>query len=169
MENTIHKVTVGFTSQVFDKKTGECISQEFIAGDQVNYEDEYGEPIEGDNNLYFPLEMVQPEIVDPDIATGYLVSDWDCGITISIEATLNVKTWELVTKANSVDLDGLGCLERDFFAPDLKSQEKHSLDEEYELCPDCQEFLLRPVLIDTDKTNMVPSMECPNKSCQSNQ
>ena len=59
------KITVGFVSQTFeqnDKDEMVCTEQEFIAGDEVSYEDEHGEPI-----IFFPkcqyqsYNMVQPE------------------------------------------------------------------------------------------------------------
>lgn len=57
----IAKTTVGFVVQNFDDD-GKCISQSFIAGDQVDWEDENGDPIdEPDNVEYFPFEMKQPE------------------------------------------------------------------------------------------------------------
>ncbi len=56
------KTTVGFVVQVYDTKTGRCIEQDFIAGDQVDYEDEHGEPIEWQEQpeAYQPFDMIQP-------------------------------------------------------------------------------------------------------------
>jgi hypothetical protein len=60
------KTVVGFVTQHFEKK-GEkfiCTSQDFIAGDQINHEDESGEEIEDMDlieEVYFPFEMVQPD------------------------------------------------------------------------------------------------------------
>lgn len=58
-----NKITIGFVSQRFDSETGKCISQEFIAGDDVQYEDEEGEPLGDLSNeeTYFPFNMEQPE------------------------------------------------------------------------------------------------------------
>jgi hypothetical protein len=54
------KITVGYVIQDYDDK-GKCISQEFIAGDQVDWEDEYGESIDTpSNHVYFPFNMKQP-------------------------------------------------------------------------------------------------------------
>jgi len=50
--------------QDFDEKTGKCVSQEFVAGDQVDWENEDGESIEapgGEGFDYFPFDMVQPQ------------------------------------------------------------------------------------------------------------
>lgn len=58
-----NKITVGFVSQQYDSETGKCIFQEFIAGDEIEYEDENGNPVEDfpENEEYFPFEMEQPE------------------------------------------------------------------------------------------------------------
>jgi len=53
--NRFTKITVGFVSQTF-KKTGKgrfiCTHQEFIAGDQCDYEDAEGNPIEPPEHEY---------------------------------------------------------------------------------------------------------------------
>jgi len=38
-----------------------CIGQEFMAGDIVEYEDDYQEPIECQIHQYQPYDMVQPK------------------------------------------------------------------------------------------------------------
>lgn len=54
------KITVGFVVQTFDE-TGQPVSQEFVAGDQVDYETLTGEPIDAPaNEVYLPFEMAQP-------------------------------------------------------------------------------------------------------------
>jgi len=63
----VRKVTPGFVVQEFDAATGRCLSQEFVAGDQVDWEDRAGNAIsDGDfgidlEGLFFPQEMKQPE------------------------------------------------------------------------------------------------------------
>jgi len=57
----INKITTGFVIQTFDSATGKFLTQEFIAGDQVDYENLFGEAVdarEGDN--YLPFDMYQP-------------------------------------------------------------------------------------------------------------
>ena len=56
---TVNKVTTGFVIQRFDTETRQFVAQEFIAGDQVDFETEYGEPVESFNE-YLPFEMKQP-------------------------------------------------------------------------------------------------------------
>jgi hypothetical protein len=59
----INKITTGFVVQTYDTETGRCIDQSFIAGDQVDYEDENGDPVDWREapDAYQPLEMVQPK------------------------------------------------------------------------------------------------------------
>lgn len=63
----LNKTTSGFVVQKFESETGGCLSQEFVASDQVEWQDQKGDPIEdGQHGLdlegfYFPLDMKQPE------------------------------------------------------------------------------------------------------------
>lgn len=41
----IKKITVGFVIQTYDTSLGKFMSQEFVAGDQVDFENESGEPL----------------------------------------------------------------------------------------------------------------------------
>lgn len=55
----VNKITIGFVIQQFDTETNTFVSQEFIAGDEVTYENQMGEAV--DSFLeYLPFEMVQP-------------------------------------------------------------------------------------------------------------
>ncbi len=55
-----NKIIPGFVVQRYVE--GRCTEQQFIASDEVNYEDPNGEPIEVDIHAeyYQPMEMVQP-------------------------------------------------------------------------------------------------------------
>jgi hypothetical protein len=55
----IRKITTGFVIQRWNKETGKFLGQEFVAGDQVEYEDEYGYSIEDQEPEYMPYHMVQ--------------------------------------------------------------------------------------------------------------
>ena len=61
----VKKITTGFVVQTFDTVTGRCLSQEFVAGDQVEFEDQGGNILDvvGDDldDLYEPFEMQKPE------------------------------------------------------------------------------------------------------------
>lgn len=55
------KITVGFVVQTFEKNTtGKfvCTCQEFIAGDQCDYEDVEGNPIGPPDHEYQPYTMI---------------------------------------------------------------------------------------------------------------
>jgi hypothetical protein len=60
------KVTIGFVIQTYKEVNGEsiCTEQEFIAGDQVEFEPIGGgekyDSTEVDNSNYQPFHMVQP-------------------------------------------------------------------------------------------------------------
>ena len=62
----VKKTTVGFVVQVFDTERQRFVSQEFVAGDQCDYEDEKGDPVDrklleaGGKEVYLPFDMVQP-------------------------------------------------------------------------------------------------------------
>jgi len=53
------KITYGFVIQIFGADD-KCISQEFVAGDEVEYEDMRGNPIPEENEEYHPFDMEQP-------------------------------------------------------------------------------------------------------------
>ena len=55
------KITTGFVIQTYDGT--KCIASEFVAGDNVEYENENGDPIDmnKDQEEYFGFDMVQPE------------------------------------------------------------------------------------------------------------
>jgi hypothetical protein len=55
----VNKITTGFVIQRFDTETRQFVAQEFIAGDQVDFENEYSEPVESFDE-YLPFEMKQP-------------------------------------------------------------------------------------------------------------
>lgn len=56
----IQKITNGFVIQVFDTETQKFTSQEFIGGDQVEWETENGRPVEDQPDEYLSFEMIQP-------------------------------------------------------------------------------------------------------------
>jgi len=63
----VRKITAGFVVQEFDTIKKKWTDQEFIAGDQVDYEDADGNPVDDEltpETSYLPFEMVQPEELD---------------------------------------------------------------------------------------------------------
>ena len=61
----LKKITTGFVIQTIDTETGTLTHQEFVAGDQCDYEDGEGNTIDPDevfegDEPYFTYDMVQP-------------------------------------------------------------------------------------------------------------
>jgi hypothetical protein len=61
----INKITQGYVVQVYDTETGKCQSQEFVAGDECEYEhSDTGENFDIEDSEteleYQPYEMTQP-------------------------------------------------------------------------------------------------------------
>jgi len=57
------KVIIGFVSQDYEKQGDKfvCVGQEFIEGDDVSYEDDFGEALEDEpDEVNFVRDMVQP-------------------------------------------------------------------------------------------------------------
>lgn len=59
----VKKITIGFVVQEYDTETGKFVSQDFVAGDQVDWEDEDGNAIP-EEDAYLSFEMVQPEDIE---------------------------------------------------------------------------------------------------------
>jgi hypothetical protein len=58
----VKKITVGFVVQTYDTDAKKFVEQSFVAGDQVDYENEFGEPlVECSTKDYLPFDMVQPQ------------------------------------------------------------------------------------------------------------
>ena len=72
------KITYGFVIQTYDGNN--CVSQEFVAGDQVDYEDMAGETIEDfdtSGEQYQPFDMVQPRSEKPKYGWGWIDGEDD--------------------------------------------------------------------------------------------
>ncbi len=57
--NPKFKIITGYVMQHFNEQ-GVCTSQEFVASDQVDWEDEFGRHIEEPEHTYCPMNMEQP-------------------------------------------------------------------------------------------------------------
>ncbi len=55
----VRKITYGYVIQRWDAKTDKFLGQEFVAGDQVDYEDESGDFTEKREPEYQKFDMVQ--------------------------------------------------------------------------------------------------------------
>lgn len=78
----INKITPGYVIQVFNTETGQYVSQEFRAGDEVDYESTDGQtPIEdgfmesvnfgpyAKAEPYLPFDMLQPDRIYQSVST----------------------------------------------------------------------------------------------------
>jgi hypothetical protein len=59
-ESFYTKTTTGFVIQSFDPRSGDFISQEFVAGDQEEWEDSEGIALDDPPDADFPFDMMQP-------------------------------------------------------------------------------------------------------------
>ena len=84
----INKITTGFVMQTWDTELNKWIAQEFVAGDETNYEKAGGDaadPIEPrevwpgwpDTEPYLPFDMKPPEESQPSAPRFYLLETID--------------------------------------------------------------------------------------------
>lgn len=96
------------------------------------------------------------------IIHGKFSSDWD-GMIVSTNAILDFETGEV--SAETADIEGLdGSIVREWFEPN--DSENFGLDDEIEVCQNCHQYILKEVLVDTDGTNLEPTMVCQNPDCE---
>jgi len=62
----IHKITTGFVIQDFDTEKEKFVGQNFIASDQVDIENNEGNPVSEEirnkvSKCYLPFQMLQPD------------------------------------------------------------------------------------------------------------
>ena len=88
------KITVGFVTQTYQKGSNGrfvCTRQEFIAGDQCDYEDVEGNPIEPPDHEYQPYNMTLKSRTAKE----------------TMEATMLNKVYEAIEEVlNSIDVGG---------------------------------------------------------------
>lgn len=60
----VNKITTGFVIQTYNTQTNKCIRQEFVAGDQVEWEDEDGTPIIGPADEDVDIEILPYQSFD---------------------------------------------------------------------------------------------------------
>ncbi len=80
----ISKVTVGSVVQSYDTEKKEFVEQNFIAGDEVSWENEVGDMVDQPNDApYLPFDMKQPKENDSQyeiqkhlvLSTGHVTED----------------------------------------------------------------------------------------------
>jgi hypothetical protein len=70
----VHKNTTGFVVQRFDTETRKFIDQEFVASDQVDYEDDSGNAVDTFDE-YLPFNMMPPNGTVTVLVEGGCVQD----------------------------------------------------------------------------------------------
>jgi hypothetical protein len=71
------KITIGFAAQVFEKKSKGrfvCTHQEFIAGDQCDYEDAEDNPIEPPEHEYQPYNMTLRNEKEQELLEAHMLN-----------------------------------------------------------------------------------------------
>ena len=89
---------------------------------------------------------------------GTFTSIWDDGIEIITPAVLNTETGEITSEA--AEVDNVDVLVREFFTDED--------DNEYEICPECHEFILKSVMKDGIGSNYDEVSVCSNPDCENN-
>lgn len=70
-DRILRKITTGYVVQTYCGE--QCVSQEFIAGDEVDWENDLGEAVDEEDQpceIYQSFDMVQPDIGDMRWAEG---------------------------------------------------------------------------------------------------
>jgi len=88
------------------------------------------------------------------IVKGTFVSVWDNG-TLSTPATLDTETGEVTTE--SVDANGLEHLMEEWFEDEE--------GEEYDICPECHEYILHTCMEDGIGHNLDEVKRCKDPNC----
>jgi hypothetical protein len=86
---------------------------------------------------------------------GTFVSIWDEG-SLRTPAELNEATGEVTT--NSVDAEGMEHLIEEWF-------EDGETGDEYEICPDCHEYILKTVMKEGVGKHLYEAQVCSNPDC----
>jgi hypothetical protein len=114
--NDFKKITTGFVIQEYEGEN--CISQEFIAGDQCDYEDQFGDTIQppvfhtkSQCENYQSFDMVQPQKANEPIDKIAIEITVDSGVITSIDIPKSLSNVVVVVK--DYDTDGADETEED--------------------------------------------------------
>ena len=93
------KITVGFVVQDYSDE-GICTNQEFIAGEEVEYENKFGEPVNVNTEaeVYQPFDMVQPvQLLQEPLSDDQLRGSMDVDANnVDIDVTIAVPLSEVI-------------------------------------------------------------------------
>jgi len=87
---------------------------------------------------------------------GTFISIWDGGNLISTPAILNTQTGKITTESVDADVE---ILDREYF----ESQEFFNSGEEFEICPECHEYILKLVIKEGNEALICSNPECKNQ------
>ena len=91
---------------------------------------------------------------------GTFVSVWDDGTEIRTPATLDTETGEV--DAETADIENLDILQREYF----ESDESFNSGEEYDICPECHEYILKTVMKEGIGSTLYEDRVCSNPDCE---
>lgn len=92
------------------------------------------------------------------VISGTFTSVWDDGVEIATPATLDTETGEVI--AIAAEVENLDILQREYFTDKNEN--------EYEICPECHEYILKSVMKDGighcyDEVKVCSDTECDNQ------
>lgn len=90
---------------------------------------------------------------------GTFVSVWDGGQEIRTPAVLDTETGEVT--AESVEADDVEMLDREYF----ESSEHENSGEEFEVCPECHEYITKVVMKEGVGKTLYEARVCSNPDC----
>ena len=91
---------------------------------------------------------------------GTFISVWDNGSEIHTNAVLNTETGEVI--ADSVEAGNVENLSTEYF----QSNEFFNAGEEFEVCPECHEYILKVVMKEGVGKTLYEDKVCSNPDCE---
>lgn len=91
---------------------------------------------------------------------GTFTSFWDGGTEISTEAILDTETGEVIAETSEVE--DVDILDREAFT----SNEFANAGEEYEICPECHEYITKVVMKEGIGKTLYEARVCSNPDCE---
>ena len=88
------------------------------------------------------------------IIKGTFVSVWDGGVEIRTTGELNTETGEVT--CDTVEAGNVETLDREYF---------ETADDEYEICPECHEYILKTVMKEGIGKTLNEVQVCSNPDC----
>lgn len=92
--------------------------------------------------------------------TGTFVSVWDDGTEIRTPAILDETSGAV--DAETSDIENLEILQREFF----ESSDFANSGEEFEICPECHEYILKTVMKEGVGKTLYEAQVCSNRYCE---